>query len=591
MNIIVLDGLSTELIITLVVCVIFAVFLLGIVFYFGLCKFYLNKKKCRKQLEIYQSKYEYLHALLTGQDNSYIQRLEIISRTNLLYSDIHASYFKRSKEIRETIDQKYQDILFQLQSYLEDNKTREFKLYLKEKMPILKQYEDAVNSLNSDLVNVIKPEEDARQMMLNEKEKLRDVKSKFNFNENDLTFVASSFQQVFLKIDRKCNEFEDLVENANYDDAKAIIPEIDKVLNLLDKLIDQIPGLVKEVNEVIPQKVEHLKNEYERLLRDGKPLNHLHVEQVIDEINDALDTERANIKNLAISHIASETEQIESIIDNILEKFKEEEAAFDEFNTKKDVIISEFLNYDKELVKINNNIVNFKKVYILDEDHANELENIRNLVEDVSINKRRLDQYMRNVEPYPYSELLEKLKLLENGTREISSRINSFNDYLISLKKDSELAYKNIQTKYELLKEHEKIIRDLKVEKYVDYFQIRFEDCYALIDDISKILMKVPIDVNQVNQYQRELNDKANNLVKEIQDLDNYRRLASEDILLVNRDRMKFAEINNIISQAETLYLSGDFKSAYEMSEQALNKLNFRDKQWSILIMQAQQDQ
>ena len=41
----------------------------------------------------------------------------------------------------------------------------------------------------------------------------------------------------------------------------------------------------------------------------------------------------------------------------------------------------------------------------------------------------------------------------------------------------------------------------------------------------------------------------------------------------------KYAEINNIISQAETLYLSGDFKSAYEMSEQALAKLNFRDKQ------------
>ena len=94
-----------------------------------------------------------------------------------------------------------------------------------------------------------------------------------------------------------------------------------------------------------------------------------------------------------------------------------------------------------------------------------------------------------------------------------------------------------------------------------------------------KILAKVPIDVNQANQYQRELNDKTNNLVKEIQELDNYKRLASEDILLVNRDRMKFAEINNIISQAETLYLSGDFKSAYEMSEQALAKLNFRDKQ------------
>ena len=579
MNIFVLEGLTMEVIVAVVVSVLIAVLLLGFLTYFLLSKFYLNRKKCQKQLDSLQSKYEYLHALLTGQDNSYIQRLEIISRTNLLYSDIHASYFKRSKEIRETIDQKYQDVIFQLQAFLDENKCREFKLFLKEKTPIIKQYEDAVNNLNNDLVNVIKPEEDARQMMLSEKEKFRDVKSKFNFNENELVFVASSFQQVFAKIDRKFNDFEDLVENANYDDAKAIIPELDKVLNLLDRLIDEIPALTKEVNENIPAKVKSLNDEYEKLVKEGRPLNHLNVEMLINEINDALETERSNIKNLAISNLKKETVEINKIIDDLFEKFKEEDIAYKEFNEKKDIIINEFLNYDKELVKINNNIARFNKIYVIDEDHAQELKNIRNKVEDVSRDKRKLDQYMRNIEPYPYSELLNKLKVLENGTREISNRINSFNDYLISLKNDSETAYKNIRAKYDQLKEHELIIRELKVDKYQDYFKDRFDDCYALIDDISKLLVKVPIEVNQVNQYQRELNDKTNNLVKEIQDLNNYRNLASENILLINRDRMKFAEINNIVSQAETLYLNGDFKSAYDMTEQTLNKLNFRDKQ------------
>ncbi len=582
MNIFVLEGLTMEVIVAVVVSVLIAVLLLGFLTYFLLSKFYLNRKKCQKQLDSLQSKYEYLHALLTGQDNSYIQRLEIISRTNLLYSDIHASYFKRSKEIRETIDQKYQDVIFQLQAFLDENKCREFKLFLKDKTPIIKQYEDAVNNLNNDLVNVIKPEEDARQMMLSEKEKFRDVKSKFNFNENELVFVASSFQQVFAKIDRKFNDFEDLVENANYDDAKAIIPELDKVLNLLDRLIDEIPALTKEVNENIPAKVKSLNDEYEKLVKEGRPLNHLNVEMLINEINDALETERSNIKNLAISNLKKETVEINKIIDDLFEKFKEEDIAYKEFNEKKDIIINEFLNYDKELVKINNNIARFNKIYVIDEDHAQELKNIRNKVEDVSRDKRKLDQYMRNIEPYPYSELLNKLKVLENGTREISNRINSFNDYLISLKNDSETAYKNIRAKYDQLKEHELIIRELKVDKYQDYFKDRFDDCYALIDDISKLLVKVPIEVNQVNQYQRELNDKTNNLVKEIQDLNNYRNLASENILLINRDRMKFAEINNIVSQAETLYLNGDFKSAYDMTEQALNKLNFRDKQWFI---------
>ena len=579
MNIFVLEGLSTELLITVIVVCVVGVIIVGLSIYFLLDKIYLSKKRCAKQLDFYQSKYEYLHALLTGQDNSYIQRLEIISRTNLLYSDIHSSYFKRSKEIKETTDQKYQDVLFHLQSLLEESKIREFKLYLKEKMPIFKQYEDSVNSLNNDLVNVIRPEEEARQMILNEKEKLRDLKSKFNFNENELTFVASSFQQVFSKIDRKFTEFEDLVENACYDDAKAIVPEVDKVIVLLDKLIDEIPPLVKEVNENIPEKVKRLTDRYEKLTKEGKPLDNLDVENIVNQINDALETERNNIKNLAVSYIAKETEVINQVIDDLFVSFDKEEQAYEEFNKNKDEIINGFLNYDKELVKINNNMTRFKKIYVIDDEHSNELDNIRAKVGEVSKDKRRLDQYMRNAQPYPYSVLLDRLKVLENGTREVSSRINAFNEYLISLKNDSESAFKNIRTKYDLLKEHEKIIRDFKIDKYETYFNDRFDDCYALIDDIAKVLKKVPIDVNLVNQYQRELNDKANNLVKEIQDLNNYKKSASENILLVNRDRMKFAEINNVISQTETLYLNGDFKSAFEMSEQALNKLNFRDKQ------------
>ena len=477
----ILDGLSTELIIGVVVSCVFALFLLILVGYLALSKFYLNKKKCRKQLDIYQSKYEYLHALLTGQDNSYIQRLEIISRTNLLYSDIHASYFKRSKEIRDTTDQKYQDILFQLQNYLEENKTREFKYYLKENLPILKQYEDAVNSLNNDLVNVIRPEEEARQMSLNEKEKLRDVKSKFNFNENDLTFVASSFQQVFAKIDRKFNDFDDLVENANYDDAKSIIPEVDKVLNLLDKLIDEIPPLVKEVNENIPSKVKKLSEEYERIMKEGKPLTHLQVEVLVGQIDEALDTERSNIKNLAVSHIKEETEEINRVIDELFEKFKKEEDAFIEFNEKKDPVINEFLNYDKELVKINNNITRFKKIYIIDEEHTNELTNIRNKVEEVSKDKRRLDQYMRNIEPYPYSELLDKLS--------IAFKKNILKEKLMDLGPTSKLISEIVKSMETALKSDEEFDKELKRLEYrLPMFSDELKKRHAdILKDITKL--------------------------------------------------------------------------------------------------------
>ena len=87
----------TTLIVVIVLVSTLSIAFIGLIV-FLLNKFYFAKKRCHKMLNSLQSDYEYYHALLTGQDNSLIQRLEIISRTNLLCSHIHSSYFKRSKE-------------------------------------------------------------------------------------------------------------------------------------------------------------------------------------------------------------------------------------------------------------------------------------------------------------------------------------------------------------------------------------------------------------------------------------------------------------------------------------------------------------
>ena len=137
----ILDAVNTDLII--IISVIGAVVVVGIILFFVLNKFFLVRKRCNKTLKDLVKKYEYLHALLTGQDLQYIQRLEIISRTNLLYVDIHSSYFKRSKEIRDTIDVSVSNVLTDLGEYLEEKKYKEFKQYYKEHLGIIRQYENS----------------------------------------------------------------------------------------------------------------------------------------------------------------------------------------------------------------------------------------------------------------------------------------------------------------------------------------------------------------------------------------------------------------------------------------------------------------
>ena len=96
--------MSTELITIIIVCALCGVLVI-VGLYLLIEKFFLTKRRCKRTILALERKYEYLHSLLLGQDAQYIQRLELISRTNLLYGDIHSQYFRRFKEIRDNQDE------------------------------------------------------------------------------------------------------------------------------------------------------------------------------------------------------------------------------------------------------------------------------------------------------------------------------------------------------------------------------------------------------------------------------------------------------------------------------------------------------
>ena len=66
---------------------------------FLLYHFVISRNSYKKQLRDLERKYSYLDALLIGQDSQYIHRLEIISRTNLLFVEKYNMYSRRFKEV------------------------------------------------------------------------------------------------------------------------------------------------------------------------------------------------------------------------------------------------------------------------------------------------------------------------------------------------------------------------------------------------------------------------------------------------------------------------------------------------------------
>ena len=91
----ILEGLPQGIVITLIVIGVILFLALLVLLYI----FVLLPSSYRKQARVLEKKFSYLDAKLIGQDSQYIHRIEIISRTNLLYLDKYETFSRRFKSI------------------------------------------------------------------------------------------------------------------------------------------------------------------------------------------------------------------------------------------------------------------------------------------------------------------------------------------------------------------------------------------------------------------------------------------------------------------------------------------------------------
>lgn len=564
-----------KIIIFVVIGLVITILLITGVFLFD--KYYFRKRRCKAQLKVMTRKYDYLNSLLTGQDFQYVQRIEIISRTNLLYSDIYSAYLKRYNSIRDNEEKDVENIIGELNRLLDKSNNKEFKKVYRKAQVILGNYEELVNKFNNDLLGVIKPEEDARQNSLVLKDRFREVKSKYNLKEDELMFVSQTFNKVFSLIDEKFTQFESLIETADYEDANNILPEISDVLKVCDKLIDSMPILIKRCNEIIPNELNALKEHYDKLIGEDFPLKHVGFEKIYSSVNEGLEAIKEELVELKTANIDNKLNDLEDLIKHAEELFVKEENAAKEYNERVEGIYSAFNNLETEFIKVRNNMIKYSKYYIVDDVHQEELKDIQKELDDVSKDKRRLDMYVHSLEKTPYTILVVKMRDLNNGTVDLLNRFSKFKEYLASLKNDTEDAFKTINELYFKLKEYEATLRNFNNEDFSDKFNDDIDKSYKIIDFVIILLRTVPINVNLVNSNMVELKDKTNVLFSRVNEAKKYYKLSEDEILFLNRERIKFSDINIQLSQAESLFLNGDYAQCYTMVEDVKHKIEAKD--------------
>lgn len=534
-----------------------------IVVFILLYKFVFIRRRARKQVRDLERRFEYLHALLIGQNAQYVKRLEIISRTNLLYVELHSQYLKRYKEIRDRFDSKARSTINELKDLVDEGKFKQLKQVYVPSKEIIETYDKHVNTLNSDLISVVKPEEEARQNALIIKEELRRVKQDYYAKQGDLQLVISSFDAAFEFIDQMFEEFEMHVESAHYEEANVILPRINQAIRELKSVLEQLPNLCLLVTNIIPDKLASLKHAYEQMVEQKYPLHHLVFKNNIVEINREIEQSTKKIKNFDLKGVALQLESILLRIEEYFTLFEEEKKQRVLFDKESDDIYGVVNNLEKQFIKLCNLIPEVKRIYVINPTYANSVNEIQSEINKVGATKRSLDTFIYSATKQPYSILVRKMTELREEANEANKLMDDFQSYLYSLKEIAESSHSLVYSYYHRLTKAEKIVRDISLKPFNEKYDDKLKKITEALNEIFDLLNVLPINIEEVLAKVTWLTEEGEKHLNEIESEYNMMFLAESSILHANRSRYRTTDINQVITQSEAHFLNSDFEKAY----------------------------
>ena len=544
---------------------------------FLLYHFVISRNNIKHQVRELQKKYSYLDALLIGQDSQYIHRLEIISRTNLLYVDKHEKFSRRFKEIYDNDDKFAESMLRQLNALINNKQFKNIKTVINDTKKAMKTFEDKVNSLDNDLYMLIKPEEDSRQSILKLKENYRRVKQTFYANSNDLDLVSSSINQVFDKLDQMFVEFETHIESAEYDDAQALLPTIGKVVSALESALNQLPNLCILVNAVIPEKIENLKREYDEMEAKGLPLYNLSFPMRLGEWNNDLNIIRNRLTKLQIANIMESLDTLQSEIEETKELLSTEEKDKIFFETNNKETYQKVIDLEKAFLKICSLLPEIYKTYVVSDERKEKIENLKQVMNNLGSTKQSLDNYIHSSMKQPFSTLKGKLDELANQYVLAKEGIEEFKQYIEFLKTSSEEAYTLVFVYYYRLKQVESLLREIAIPEFSEPYRVRIEDCYELLNEIDKAIKIQPIAVDEINEQVADLKNSANALFEEIENKFREMQLAESAVVYANRDRNHQEDVNQQLTALEKEFYHGEFVKVYHDANAIFKRMHVED--------------
>jgi len=485
----------------------------------------------------------------------------------------YKGWYEEFDYIRENDIPKINDMLIDLDTYLESKNYKDYKIALSKTEIEIYKTREKINNLLEEIKEINLSSEKYRNIIISLKAKYRELEQIFRSKEDEYEDIANVIELQFENIEKRFQDFEDYMEVNDYQEVFHIVKAISNMIEHMEIVINEVPDLVLLSNRLIPKKIEQITTIYEEMKKEKYPLKHLKIEYNVEEslkrVNEIID----RIKVLNLENCMFELKNMLEFLESLFQEFDIEKNGKKDYDEDKAIFDSRVEKLTEVINSSLNKMDSLKKNYDLSESDIKNLNVVNDKLEELKEVYKK-DTKELGKKKLTYSVIADNMKGYLIELRSIEEETESILNNFGNMQDDEERAREQLKEIQELLRQSKLLMRSYKLPVITNNYYVELSEANEAITEIIKELNNKPISIKTLNTRVDTGRDLTLKLFNTANEMVKTAKLAEYSIVYGNRYRKEDINIDNGLNQSTLLYNKGNYKKSLDVTIDTLERVD-----------------
>lgn len=415
--------------------------------------------------------------------------------------------------------------------------------------------------LLGEIKEITNSEAKGRSIITKYRSKYRELFEKFNSTKGEYGKFAGVIQTQFELIAKRFEDFESIMDNNEFNEVSTIVNIIDELLKHMEIVIEEVPSIVLLAYNVLPKRIEEVATIYDKMMKQGYPLDYLNVEYNISEATTKIKNIIVRTKSLNLQDSLFELKVLLDYFDSLFVDFDNEKRAKKAFIDKVENLNSRLEKINSVVNEIFTSMDNLQNIYNLSDDNITVIKDVKVNLDRINDNYKVLKDHTGN-HTFAYSKLLEEVEGLSVELSKCEENLDNSLNEIGNMRDDEVRARHQLEEIKMVLKESRNKMREYNLPEIPNNYFVELKEASLAMNEISKELSRKPIVIDILNTRVDTARDLVLKLYTKTTDIVKSARLSEALIVYSNRYRSTYNDLNKILNISEQLFYKGEYKKS-----------------------------